>query len=312
MSLITRCPACMTMFRVVPDQLRISEGWVRCGQCDEVFDATAHMQDLNVPSSGPAPTDSQEMAQTPTTKSEPVPALPAKLAEDTQPRIEPTLDVTGELDLAYSVLHTHRSSDETVVSETWGQDLALSDDHAHATPSTAVPQPSFMRASQAELSQHRPWVRASLYFSLLLLSLGMIVQVLVHERDRIAALAPDLRPVVETVCDLLQCTVAPLRQIESIVMDSSSFNKLRNDVYRLNFTLKNTSQIALAMPAIELSLTDAQDQALMRRVIHPADLGILSDVLAAGSESSASLTLVAKIDDGLERVAGYRILAFYP
>src|SRR3954468_18268106 len=44
MSLITRCPACGTMFKVVPDQLRISEGWVRCGHCAEVFDATAHMQ----------------------------------------------------------------------------------------------------------------------------------------------------------------------------------------------------------------------------------------------------------------------------
>jgi predicted Zn finger-like uncharacterized protein len=32
------------MFRVVPDQLRVSDGWVRCGNCDEVFDANAHMQ----------------------------------------------------------------------------------------------------------------------------------------------------------------------------------------------------------------------------------------------------------------------------
>src|SRR3954467_4650322 len=45
MSLITSCPACGTMFRVVPDQLKISEGWVRCGHCTEVFDATAHMVD---------------------------------------------------------------------------------------------------------------------------------------------------------------------------------------------------------------------------------------------------------------------------
>jgi predicted Zn finger-like uncharacterized protein len=44
MSLITRCPACGTMFKVVPDQLRISEGWVRCGHCAEVFDASAHLQ----------------------------------------------------------------------------------------------------------------------------------------------------------------------------------------------------------------------------------------------------------------------------
>src|SRR5205085_5801570 len=45
MSLITSCPACGTMFRVVPDQLKISEGWVRCGHCSEVFDASAHLQD---------------------------------------------------------------------------------------------------------------------------------------------------------------------------------------------------------------------------------------------------------------------------
>ncbi len=43
MSLITRCPACGTMFRVVPDQLKISEGWVRCGHCGEVFDATENL-----------------------------------------------------------------------------------------------------------------------------------------------------------------------------------------------------------------------------------------------------------------------------
>ena len=45
MSLITSCPACGTMFRVVPDQLKISEGWVRCGHCGDVFDASAHLAD---------------------------------------------------------------------------------------------------------------------------------------------------------------------------------------------------------------------------------------------------------------------------
>src|SRR5437867_1363835 len=43
MSLITRCPACGTMFKVVTDQLKVSQGWVRCGQCSEVFDASMHL-----------------------------------------------------------------------------------------------------------------------------------------------------------------------------------------------------------------------------------------------------------------------------
>lgn len=42
MSLIAICPACNTHFSVVPDQLKISEGWVRCGNCHEVFDAIVH------------------------------------------------------------------------------------------------------------------------------------------------------------------------------------------------------------------------------------------------------------------------------
>jgi hypothetical protein len=32
------------MFKVVPDQLKVSDGWVRCGHCDGVFDASAHFQ----------------------------------------------------------------------------------------------------------------------------------------------------------------------------------------------------------------------------------------------------------------------------
>src|SRR3954466_197370 len=59
MGLITRCPTCGTMFKVVADQLRISEGWVRCGHCAEIFDATADLRDeseLELPSPVAAPT----------------------------------------------------------------------------------------------------------------------------------------------------------------------------------------------------------------------------------------------------------------
>ncbi len=47
MSLATRCPACATVFRVVQDQLRVSEGWVRCGRCGEVFNAAHALVNLD-------------------------------------------------------------------------------------------------------------------------------------------------------------------------------------------------------------------------------------------------------------------------
>ena len=66
MNLATRCLQCGTVFRVAEAQLLSSEGWVRCGHCGEVFDASAHMlpyepspQDgkrgQGAPSASPAP-----------------------------------------------------------------------------------------------------------------------------------------------------------------------------------------------------------------------------------------------------------------
>lgn len=46
MSLATRCTSCGTIFRVVQDQLKVSEGWVRCGRCEQVFNALEGLFDL--------------------------------------------------------------------------------------------------------------------------------------------------------------------------------------------------------------------------------------------------------------------------
>jgi predicted Zn finger-like uncharacterized protein len=40
--LITRCPNCRTAFKVVPDQLRLGQGWVKCGKCALAFNAEKH------------------------------------------------------------------------------------------------------------------------------------------------------------------------------------------------------------------------------------------------------------------------------
>lgn len=59
MSLATRCTHCGTIFKVVQDQLKVSEGWVRCGRCNEVFHALPTLFDLDTepppPRSGPTP-----------------------------------------------------------------------------------------------------------------------------------------------------------------------------------------------------------------------------------------------------------------
>lgn len=308
MSLITRCPACRTMFKVVPDQLRISEGWVRCGQCDEIFDASANMQDpLAVEALPSEPVDIElEMTATP---AEGVAAPDA--ASDRSPPMEaepfPVEPEPGAVPASESVWHSE-GPETAVLTDVWD-----STPRSETTDSTEPVAPSFMRKTRDRTKTGvRPRRRVLWLVAATVLSLTLFVQLFAHERDKIAVVAPGFKPVVEAVCVLMQCSVAPWRQIESVLIDSSSFSKLRADVYRLSLTFKNTAERDVALPALELSVTDTQDQVLIRRVFLAGDLGLPSTVLAAGSEFPVSLALNIATNGNAERITGYRVLAFYP
>lgn len=310
---------------VVPDQLRISEGWVRCGKCEEIFDASAHMHEAVAPT-----------ADTPPQVASFEGALAAALASDTgkaEKRTSeksaskaPVQPVVNEVDLELPASHADtvlepRVSDEELLPEAAhgapGRAEPVFSAEAEQVPASqptvaATAELSFMRGARPPSRWHRPLVRATLVVICLLLVLGLALQLLVQERDRLAAVEPGLRPLIEEVCLLLDCRIEPLREIESVVIDSSAFSKIKGDLYRLSLTLKNNAPRDLAMPAIELALTDTLDHALMRRVFQPEELGVKSGVIPAASETQATLVLTIKTNGSGERVAGYRLLAFYP
>jgi hypothetical protein len=174
----------------------------------------------------------------------------------------------------------------------------------------SVEPPSFMQAknhAQPEARYRHVWLGLSV-----LLGVIFFLQLLVSERDRLAATAPGLKPLLVSLCSALDCKIAPLQHIESIVIDSSSFVKFNTDVSRLNFTFKNTNPMELMLPSLELTLTDIHDQPVIRRIIDAGDLGAKTDTIASGAELSTTLPLGIKIPNGAERIAGYRLLAFYP
>ena len=168
---------------------------------------------------------------------------------------------------------------------------------------------SFVRAARRKAFWRKPAVRATLGLCLLAATAALALQVAVHERDRIAAMDARTRPWLMKLCEPLGCRLAPLRRIADVVIDSSSFNKARGDSYQLALAMKSQSAMALAMPAVELTLTDAQDQPVLRRVLLPADMGAPAE-LAAHGEWSTSVSVI--VTTGGARVAGYRLLAFYP
>lgn len=368
MSLITSCPNCGTMFRVVPDQLKISEGWVRCGHCSEVFDASAHLTDESVlgpmedaqatrstaldtpitprmeppppPAAPPPPPARQDAAPLPTpaplrradspTMPAPLATRPAELYEGTKPEVALDSRTSEEPSDFYP-----EATDSQVRLEPSPLDapfvfrrpeLSLADlDGREPRPGTEsqmlpedfeddrepMPDVGFVRKARRRAWWKRPGVRLALSLLVLVLGALLLLQAAYQDRDRLALANPGLRPVLEAMCGAMDCRLGPPRQIESIVIDSSGFNRLRNDTYRLSFTLRNTAPVLLAAPAMELTITDSQDQTIARRVLTPQELGAADGTIPPSGEWSRTVGVVLTTG-GAARIAGYRLLAFYP
>lgn len=161
----------------------------------------------------------------------------------------------------------------------------------------------------------RKGVRVVLILLVVLAALLLVLQIIRHERDGIVARQPNLRPALAALCQYTGCELGALRQIGDIVIEGAAFarEKSGGNDYRLSFTLRNGATVPLAMPAVELSLLDTQERAVVRRVLMPADYGAPA-VLAARADRAASLplTLSASEAAALPPVAGYRVEAFYP
>ena len=316
MSLITRCPGCGTMFKVVPDQLKISEGWVRCGHCSEVFDAGAHLQaavapaaplaagnvgarSVNVtPASAAAGPESQAFGLS--SSSEIDEGLPSEMPDSALIDAEAQALREHPLDRPFE-LRRHDLGDD--------REGPFSGAASELEPDSEL---TFVRKARRRSFWSLPFVRAAMRVAMVVLAVLLVVQVVVQDRDRLAASEPALRPWLVTLCRTLNCRISPLRKIEAIAIESSSFNQLRGEAYRLQVTLKNQAATEVAMPALELTLTDSQDQPVIRRVLLPGELGPNPGVIPPTSEWSIS-TALAVADGALSgRIAGYRLLAFYP
>ena len=328
MSLITRCPVCQTLFKVVPDQLRISEGWVRCGQCDEVFDASLHLvqpdmskhvasvpqnsrdlQEDMLPSqetfTAPSPTpDTDALKSGPSLAGEwPAPVAPVVLVSEGESFSQPT----SYLGTPVPVEQPEQTEPVQAASL-----LRKASDDLEPDSYRASNEVSFLRHRRSPATGSSLLMRAALVCLNLALVLGLAGQIVLQERDRIAAFEPDLQPWLQVICDRLGCKLSPWKKIEMIVIDSSAFTRVRDDSYRLSLTLKNTATVPLGMPVLELTLTDTLDQPVIRRVLNRPEIDNGSDTIAAGMEFPVVVTVAVNPGGGVERIAGYRLLAFYP
>lgn len=171
-------------------------------------------------------------------------------------------------------------------------------------------EPGFVREARRQAFWHSAGMRVTLVLGSLLAVAGVVGQHAWQQRDVLAAQYPALAPVLAKACSLAGCELQARRAIADVVISGSGFKQLADArQYQWSLTLENRSDVPVAMPMAELTLTDAQDRPLLRRVIDLKPLGAPQQLQA---RQEWSVNVPVQVQDLGAAVAGYRALVFYP
>lgn len=148
----------------------------------------------------------------------------------------------------------------------------------------------------------------------LLLLVALAGQASYFYRTELSVLVPAARPYLERYCELLQCIVALPQHAELLSIEASDLQAdpaQAAGVITLTATVRNRAPFPQALPALELTLTDTQNQPLASRIFTPADyLGKKADPSQA-IEPNHAINLRLHLDSGDLKAAGYRLFLFY-
>ncbi len=351
MTLATRCSACGTSFRVVQDQLKVSGGWVRCGRCNEVFNALEGLYEIytqpgdlstgltkpggfmTAPAAAPAaqaavaadamaaqnfPAFSRIPPAPPRQSTAPTSGFAAGSHYAGAPRA-PVIQAPQEPNTAPEVAQAAayhqfaaaaaRTSAAEEAAPAGFDDIETRLELRPGESEEATP--SFMQGLNPPERKKSLGRGSRVLWTLAMALLGglLVLQAAMAWRDSVAARWPQLRPALATACQILGCTLEPLRRMASLSVEGSNLRQRSTEGgYELLVNVRNRGDLAVMMPAFELTLTDTQGQPLIRRVLRASEMGVSAPTVAAGTE----LSLQAQLDVKDRRVAGYTVEIFYP
>jgi predicted Zn finger-like uncharacterized protein len=269
----TRCPGCSTVYRVTLEQLALRDGQVRCGHCLTIFDGNAQMISL-APRVG-IPTEPDELALGPPTVTlRSARALDPPPPDMPAPPREPSF--RRELDAEPDAESAQRTSDKK--------------------------------------SRRAARVRRRLYAATIpVLALLLIGQVVFHYRDALAARWPVAKPALAKMCAAAGCAIRPLRDVTGLAIDASDLqaDPAHRGLLILTATIRNRATTPLAYPYLELTLTDANDQLVVRRALAPAEYASGTVEIANGIPANGEVLVKLFIDASTTTQAGYRLYLFY-
>ncbi len=248
------------MFRVVQDQLKVSEGWVRCGRCQTVFNAQESLFDLDneapppwqaqqeVADPGPvAEPDNNDLVDTASPTPDGTEDAQAAALPDAEPQgemqsepIAPSsaLAATEEPQYPESDGHagTHAEAEDTphdsALNPVPAREPALASfsegDAGPPSVDTEAPAevtPAFLKQARRNERWQQPPVRRMLWGLVALSSLLLGAQVIHHFRQVIAAQHPGAMPWLQRFCEVTRCSIDTLQRIADVSIENTALTQ---------------------------------------------------------------------------------------
>jgi predicted Zn finger-like uncharacterized protein len=270
LSLLTRCPRCKTLFRVLPEQLQAKGGQVRCGRCLHTFDGFEALAPERSPGSLNALTDRSAVTpegQAARALSDSPAARTRSGRDDSTNRLEPRADVTREWTAA----------DPLAVDTGRGR---------------------------------RPARQGTMIVACVLLIALFLGQLTYILRGELAARYPAMRSVLASACGAIGCAVALPQRPDLVKIEASDLNMVeagRPALVQLTATLRSYADHDLAYPALDLVLTNATEHALARRIFAPEEYLHRSRDPRAGIPARGEITIALDLDTDDLKAAGFRL-----
>jgi predicted Zn finger-like uncharacterized protein len=295
MNRITRCPSCTTVYQLGVAHVQAAKGWLRCGACGHVFDSTGLVLRWE-----PAPDVSAVSAAVSASAEPDEVQLSAAKALDVPDLVADPADRIALDGLLKKEDHPTSAQARPAQADLAAFEQALS----IFKPEPLTFEPLANAEKVAAPVPSRAWLAP---YGVMGLALLLALQLAYVQRDAMVAAWPASEPVIRHVCQSFGCQVEPLRDVEGLVIDSSSLVQ-RSDDHVLTWSVRNTTRRVVGATAMELSLLDPQGKLVLRTVILPAQAGA-PQTLSPGQSWTGSLKVLVSPELVF---SDYRLISFYP
>ncbi len=275
----TRCPHCDTKFRVTEIQLQAADGIVRCGICNEVFNA------IEV-----AGKHQSSLLEDVTVKEPPTEAMAAEAVSLTPPP---------------SPLAPHRDHDNPLMD-------IKDPNHFNPLPASDEPDKDTFDFFNEESNKSLPHVvpdqfrdayapathslTSTVFWSIgtLLLTATLIIEYTWFNRDQLNKV-PQLQEVFRLVCQHVKCENISIRDPENIELITRNIfsHPSEKGALMVSVTLKNNAAFAQPYPVMQIDFSDIRGKTIVARRFWPNEYLDLEPpyLLPANTDASISLEI---------------------